>query len=268
MTARLFSKIAHGVRDTKHRLLACLDLDKPEALSWGDWTRWHDDTKKSRPFAYFVMETIPDAWDTTVRFITNPVIKLRHQLRYRIFDRYHLIDTKLPVEYHDTSSRLLHGMFSLLVDHVEIEMAWTNVVFSRKNRQRAPWWSVGWTRVKSHRNRQAGLDHLKWAMTLDDTSISASSQNPFQAANAREIWELYHWWTAIRLQRPDPHDVSGWSEYCSTRGLDNLFEPRSDEDQERVSEMLDHASKLETMYDQEDETMLIRLVKIRKDLWT
>jgi hypothetical protein len=268
MTKQLFSKIASSMKDAKQRLLAQLDLDKPEALSWGGWACWHDETKKSRPFAYFVMETVPDAWDTTVQRITRPVVRLRHQLRYRVFDRYHLIDTKLPVEYHDTSSRLLHGMFSLLVDHVEIEMAWTNVVFSRKNRKQAPWWSVGWTRVKSHRNRQAGLDHLRWEMTLDDSSIPVSSQNPFQAAKAREIWELYHWWTVIRLQRPDPHAESGWGEYCSRVSIDSMFSPRSDEDQKRVSEMIDHSTKLETMYDQEDEAMLIRLVRIRNDLWT
>jgi hypothetical protein len=94
-----------------------------------------------------------------------------------------------------------------------------------------------------------------------------------QAIRAKEIKELYTWWTTVYLARPDPHDASGWSDYCEAVRLANggklswggdktpELKAMSDVAHEKLRE-------IEEAYDAEDEEMMIRLIKIRDSLWT
>lgn len=248
-----------------------LDLHKPHALGWNEWTKWHETTRKERPWAYFIAETVPEFLRDSCKRITDPINSARSWVRYRVFDRMHVVNTGLAPGYHDSDERMLHGMFSLLVDYVEVELAWMHVVFDKTAREhyRHPWWSLGWTRFKSFRDPRAGLDHLRWEMSLDDEKLPSHERNPHQAVRAREIWQLYHWWKNIRPKRPDPHDASGWSEYCRKHTLDDILDDDvSDDDRLVRMEIIDLSREIETSYDEEDEQMLIRLVKIRKSLWT
>jgi hypothetical protein len=253
------------------------DLEKPQALGLREWGEWYANTKAKRPFAYFVMETVPDKVRSAWLFVSKPIRELRYGIRVRVFDRYHVINTGLKPGYYDCDTRMIHGMFNLLVDYVEIEQAWIHVVFD-KNEQRKrkhPWWSCNWTRFKAFRDPQAGIDHLKWLMTLDSPTLPAYQQNPPHAAAAREIWEIYHWWKFVRPSRPDPHDASGWTKYCSekrsvTGSLADIFDPPDEtpEERQQIRDMLDKTRALEEAYDNEDEDYLIRLIKIRSYLWT
>jgi hypothetical protein len=65
-------------------------------------------------------------------------------------------------------------------------------------------------------------------LTMDtDWGVEATDPNygkpTGQAERAKEIKELYTWWTVTYPNRPDPHEASGWSEYC-----DRLREERGD----------------------------------------
>jgi hypothetical protein len=94
----------------------------------------------------------------------------------------------------------------------------------------------------------------------------------YQAIKAQEILELYRWWTEVYPNRPDPHEAGGWSAYCEQRrasGADLLdFEDRTEEEQEQSRRALDATQALEDKYTQEDEEMMIRLIRIRQSLWT
>jgi len=262
------------IKNTVKTVKNYFDLQKPWALGWKEWDNWHADTKSARPFAYFVMETIPDKYDDFVKFFTKPINNLRYAIRVRLFDRYHVINTGLNPGYSDCDTRMLHGMFNMLVDFVEIERAWLHVAFSKEERKKRkhPWWCLGWTRFKAFRDADAGIAHLKWEMTLDSPNLSPYDQSPSQASSAREIWELYHWWKVVRPTRPDPYDVSGWNEHCESlrhRGLELFnFENETIEEKLRGKECIARSNTIEKSYDEEDEQMLIRLVKIRKCLWT
>jgi hypothetical protein len=86
-----------------------------------------------------------------------------------------------------------------------------------------------------------------------------------------EIEALYLWWTEERLLRPDPYEVSGWTAYCAEKHhagqglLESLDQPGR---WEKTKPMHDIMNELEAKYEQEDEEMLIRLIKIRNSLWT
>jgi hypothetical protein len=96
-----------------------------------------------------------------------------------------------------------------------------------------------------------------------------------QAENAREILALYKWWTEVYPNRPDPHDESGWSEYCNRmreekgEGLRWLGTQSENPETEALGKTaLELTHKIEAAYEQEDEDMMIRLIKVRSGLWT
>lgn len=257
-----------------NRFLDRFKLDKPCALQWHEWEEWEKAMRTERPFSYWLNETVPDFFKDIRKAIKRPINDARYAIRVRVFDRYHVINTGLKPGYHDCDERLLHGMFNLLVDFVEVEKAWMHVAFDKDERKRRkhPWWSLGWTRFKAFRDPQAGLDHLKWEATLDDPKLPINERSIDQAAAAREVMELYHWWKEIRPWRPDPMDASGWSDYCEQRSKSgrHLLNMRHDDQEEAqlTHDILDLNRKIEEEQHQEDEEMLIRLIKIRRNLWT
>jgi hypothetical protein len=94
-----------------------------------------------------------------------------------------------------------------------------------------------------------------------------------QALRAKEIKELYLWWTTVYPNRPDPHDASGWSAYCEMLRIKHgnrwigvsEKDPASRKASTKAMKLLD---KIERAYEAEDEAMMIRLIKARDSLWT
>jgi hypothetical protein len=92
-----------------------------------------------------------------------------------------------------------------------------------------------------------------------------------QAETAREILALYKWWTEVYPNRPDPHEASGWSELCDRRRQQGDlfdFEDRTPEEHQEANRILDLTRSIEEQQEQEDEEMMIRLIRVRKALWT
>jgi hypothetical protein len=93
-----------------------------------------------------------------------------------------------------------------------------------------------------------------------------------QAVAAKEIRELYTWWTTVYRNRPDPHEASGWSAYCEAKRVHNdgrLFGGKETTEMRRQGDRaLKLIQKIEAAYAKEDEQMMIRLIKIRDSLWT
>jgi hypothetical protein len=176
-------------------------------------------------------------------------------------------------------------LFNELVDFVELELAWWHLVWEGKE-QRAkynmPWWAVGWWRVRVWRCPQAGLDNLEWQSKL--TQDESWGVNPGdkgygkptpQAEGALEVLALYRWWTEVYPNRPDPHDASGWTEYCDRmrdeRGEGVRWigiESQNPETKKLGDRALKLTQKIEQQYEREDEQMMIRLIKVRHKLWT
>lgn len=270
-------------KNIKDRLSDLIFLrDVPTAETAKGWREWRQKANSEQPIAYWLNETAADWIRDKVRYVTDPVKKFQSLVRYRVFDRYHLIDTGLEPGYADMDTRMLHGMFNMLVDFVEIEKAWMTVVFSKDDQKkyRYPWGSIGWVRFRSFRCPEAGLDHLRWEMTLDDPNLPYEERCDSQAGHAREVMALYDWWKNVRPNRPDPMIASGWSEHCDrmreekkAKGYDDLLDfldsdDETPEQQEENLAIIRRTREIEKAYDDEDEAMLMRLVKIRKGLWT
>ncbi len=178
-------------------------------------------------------------------------------------------------------NRFLPCLFNELQDFVEVELAWWHLAWEGKEARKQynmPWWAVGWWRVRTWRCPQAGLDNLKWQSELrhtvddgwkeDDPNIG---QLTLQAEKAKEILALYKWWNEVYPNRPDPHDASGWSEYCDRKrdeGGSFMSQPKDPELRAFGDRALEKVREIEEAYEQEDTEMLIRLIKIRHGLWT
>jgi hypothetical protein len=216
-----------------------------------------------------------------------------YDVKYYINNRYvtrthaltaHPRDIK-PGDWCDVGNRFLPCLFNELVDFVEVESAWSHIAWgSAEDRAKydPPFWASGWWRWRTWRSPQAGLDHLDWAMTLTmDTDWGVEATDPNygkptgQAERAKEIKELYTWWTVTYPNRPDPHEASGWSAYCDRlreeRGDGNRWigmQSKNPETEKMGTTALELLRKIEQDYEEEDEAMMIRLIKIRDSLWT
>jgi hypothetical protein len=248
---------------------------KPLSATMEEWDNWEEKAKKEEPFAFWLNETVPEFFIRLKKDIVSPYDNVRYWIRYRLFDKYHIIDTGLKPGYADCDTRLLHGMFNLLVDFVEVESAWMYVVFDNKKKKerKHPWWSLGLTRFKSFRDPEAGLAYLEWEMSLNDPNLPDNERCDSQAQFAKEKLELYNWWKNIRPNRLDPMDASGWSAYCDKKRNFGYKLFHSDENIDPQLKLegeiaIKELHRIEEEYDAEDEHMLIRLIHIRKGLWT
>ena len=260
-----------------------LKLDKPYALPLGEWSNWEAEAKSSRPVAYWLTEILPAWLEKPAEWLVDPVSDSKYYLRNRFITQPHKLKTGLkPGTWHELDTRLLHGLFTELVNFVEIEKAHTQVIWAKPEvgkKYHLPWWRrIHWFRWDTWRSVEAGLDYLRWEITLvKEADWFDSDQHPDigtpsdQALAAQEILDLYTWWKQTRPARPDEYDASGWTAYCDQvrERYGNLFEEEKTAAEREQSKLaMDKLRQLENQYNQEDTDMLIRLIRIRQCLWT
>lgn len=258
--------------------------DKLKMGTSDEWDDWRKKAETAYPIRNWLAE---EGLDYLQDFVTWPVRKI-HDLKYYINNRWvsrthsltaHPRDIK-PGQWQDVGNRFLPCLFNELVDFVEIETAWSHIAWSGKEareKYNAPFYAVGWFRWRTWRSPEAGIDHLNWAMTLTneewlDEGEKHKAEPTSQAKAAKEIKELYTWWKEVYPNRPDPYEVSGWSAYCEeTRELNGgrLFGSKTTKELRKKSDSAHKLlKKIEKQYADEDEKMMIRLIKIRDSLWT
>ena len=268
------SPFADWLRGTKK-------LSAGTAEQWDDWTTA---AQMKHNFRYWLAE---EGLSHLQDFVTWPIRKI-YDVKYYINNRWvtrthsltaHPRDIK-PGQWQDVGNRFLPCLFNELVDFVEIETAWSHIAWGSKEdraKYNAPFWSTGWFRWRTWRCPQAGLDHLDWAMTLTNNDWCDKDDPEYgkptgQAIRAKEIKELYTWWKEVYPKRPDPHDASGWSDYCEAKRVLNdgrLFgDKETNELKKQGNKALKLSQKIEQQYEKEDTEMMIRLIKARDSLWT
>lgn len=270
------SKFADWLRGTKK-------LGAGTSEEWDDWTK---QAKSKHSVRYWIAE---EGLDAVQNFINWPMDKLDN-IRYYVNNRWvshshrltaHPRDIK-PGQWSDVGNRFLPCLFNELVDFVEIEQAWHHCLWSdeMKTKYNVPWYRSGWLRWRTWRCPEAGMEYLQWASTLTNEEWledheKHKAEPTYQAKAAKEIIELYTWWTTTYRNRPDPYESSGWSAYCDACREENggsLWGSLKDTKNPTLKKQGDKALKLlrkiELAYEKEDEAMMIRLIKIRQALWT
>ena len=255
----------------------------PTALTHSGWKKWRQEAKAAHPVRYWLADDGLDYLQQFFFYIPDKLYDLKYYINNRFVTRTHALTAHprdiAPGDWCDVGNRFLPCLFNELRDFVEIELAWWHIAWDsndEREKYNAPFWATGWFRWRTWRSRQAGLDNLAWQMNLTndwlDDDHPDRHKSSFQAERAQEILALYRWWTEVYPNRPDPHDAGGWSAYMEQRrasGADLLdFEDRTQAELDRSREALDATQAVEDKYNQEDEEMMIRLIKIRQSLWT
>jgi hypothetical protein len=166
--------------------------------------------------------------------------------------------------WRDKDTILLCANFQILVDFVELELPQFNR-FCGLDTQKHDWLYYlpffSWY-IDKKRNPRAGIEHLEWAMGLEDCTD--------QSFHATEQLDLYLWWTKVRPARVDPFDEVPENHL----GIRDLFSEGTDltdlqrEQREAYMTAIRKAGEIEEQYEEEDTKQLIRLMKVRRGLWT
>ena len=261
--------------------------EKGSSKTGREWREWSKESKKTHPIRYWLAEEGLDYLQNFVYWPHNKLNDIRYYINNRWVTKSHALtahqrDIK-PGVWCDVGHRILPCMFNELVDFVEIEQAWSHVMWNKDAQKdfKTPWWRKSFFKFRSWRSPEAGMSYLNWASSLImDESWGLDKSDPdygklsLQAENAIEIKALYHWWTEIYKNRPDAYDISGWTELCNRTRADgdllSMFDHENETPEEVTERNHSHneLKRIEAEYEQEEEEMLIRLIKIRKSLWT
>lgn len=257
-----------------------------------EWNDWEIRAKRDYPIRWWLAEEGLDYAQRFVFFIPDGLYSVKYYINNRWVTRTHALTAHPrdlpPGQWRDVGNRFLPCLFNELVDFVEVEQAWSHIAWGSKEdraKYNPPFWASGWWRWRTWRCPQAGIDHLDWAMTLtvgEDFGVEKDHKDfgkpTGQAERAKEIKELYLWWTTVYPNRKDPMDLSGWSDLCEQRrlkaeaeGKNSLWASMNDKspaERKESSRILKLCQKIEKQQSDEDEAMMIRLIKARDSLWT
>ncbi len=245
---------------------------KPGSASWKEWKRWKIEARAAHPWRFWIAEKGLGKLQDFVTYPVRAVYDVKYYINNRFVTKSHALtahprDIK-PGNWHDVGNRFLPCLFNELINFVEVEQASHHIAWADKEERKkydAPFYARGWFKWRTWRSPAAGLDHLMWAASLEEDGVPTK-----QAKDAMEILALYSWWTKDRSSRPSPGAISGWDELCSRdRSLDDIL----GEDDSKIlraakSQALNTYNDIETKYEQEDEDMMIRLIRVRRGLWT
>lgn len=269
------TKFADWIRGTK----------KPNSGTAAEWREWETFSKNTSKLRHWIAEEGLDKLQKFIFYIPDRINDVRYYINNRFFVKSHALtahprDIK-PGQWCDVGNRFVPCLFNELVDFVEIEKAWMHVAWDddAKKTFNVPWWRKQWyTRwFGPWRCKEAGIAHLQWEMSLTYSDDWIDKADPLygkptpQAVAAKEVYDLYKWWTEVYANRPDPIEASGWSALCETMrsdGLIGMLDDMSNVTQDDRVKSLNKIDEIEAAYEEEDEQMLIRLIRIRNSLWT
>jgi hypothetical protein len=246
-----------------------------------EWNNWRKEAESNHPIRYWIAEEALDAIQNFIWWPVDQLYSVKYYINNRWITRTHALTSSSlnRGQWHEFDTRLLHCMFEEMVNYIEVEEAWSNIAWDDEARKKykPPFYAWGWFRWRTWRCAEAGLAKLQWASSLTneewlDEDSKHLAEPTRQAITAQELLFLYDWWKNIRPNRPDPYDVSGWTAICERHRAEGRalldLEDRSEEEAQESRQALDTCHKIEESYEAEDTEMMIRLIKVRRGMWT
>lgn len=242
-----------------HKFKRWLKFEPPWALSGHGWKDFNAEFKREAPIRFWFHRRFKHIFIYPIKWKYEAMTSW---IRYRTTEKYHIVDTGLTPSYYDADTIILNVNFNILKEFVECELAcrqrWDSDIVESLVERYMPFYGVFFP----FRCPELGLKHLAWEATLDSPLLPLHQRCDRQAVSAREILALYKWWVEdrparIEICRPNTN-------VDMLDSLEDINEPMDDgyrkyiEDQNRQS----------TEWDAEDTDMLVRLIKIRRSLWT
>jgi len=255
------------IKKVFRRFSSWMHYDPPGSMTSKGWRLFDEEYKRVAPIRHWISKDLRHA-------VVYP-IKWKYQaitnwIRYRTYDRYHVLKTGLEPGYYEVEKLMLHVNFNMLKDFVEDELAWSRYLWTERD-ETATWCEKHmpfYYFFKPFRRPDLGIKHLEWASTLDDPNLPPHERCDHQAVAAREMLILYKWWVEGRPSRKEEAIPEYDHQGMGIMGcLDDDFDQNAP-DFIAHREAMDRNSNLEETWSNEDEEMLIRLMKVRRQMWT
>jgi hypothetical protein len=219
----------------------------------------------------------------SMKGLINCLNRALHGLTYRMNNRWiartHAL-TAHPRDvtrgsWRDLGQRFVPCMFNELVNFVEIEAARAMVSGNRELMKRyGCHWIHRFFFLSTWRSSEAGIDHLKWSMSLTNRDLmeEGDPEEPsHQARAAMEILELYSWWKEVVPARQRFEETGDWRSYTEVRhskGFELFAHEGAGERKEEADRSVSWSpTNHERLHDEEEEQMMIRLIRLRHVLW-
>lgn len=266
--------------------------EKPFALSHDGWREFYRKYREESPVRYFLLEKVPDKIDDYYSFlISDRIPDFRRIIAHRITERTHLINTGLDVGYHEIDDRMFYGMFNLLKDFVESEVAWMEFIcmdedhplYDKYKKQRiiSKFFNPFGIQSSLFRSPELGVMHITKHIDMNPyeyTSIAEQNSIINQIEKYRQILELYIWYVELRPNRAtnSPYDafmsIENREEYEKQYGSTFILSDKFKNDHPTVykqyMDQINNKHNSEQNFYEEDNKMLKKLVDLRSTLWT
>lgn len=244
-----------------------LHFNPPDYATTDEWVAFDKKYRTEAPFRHFCVKVLPGH---TYSPISNWIRKFTNQIRYRIA-RYHVVSTDLSPGYYDKDTLLLCSAFTLLKDFVEVEKASMEHVCNNTPYKMNPLLKyVPYYKDITFRSRELGLNYLEWETKLECDEFDDCLN---QAQRAEEVRELYLWWVDVRPARVEPEcpenpEAEDDDDLHILASLTEGYKEKYPEHTAKMDQWYEDYAALEDAWEKEDTEMLIRLVNVRKSLWT
>jgi hypothetical protein len=224
-------------------------IPKPKYFLWDDlddhgkgevtWEQWEERAKVEHPIRFFLSETLPLWWRV---HISMNIEHAWYWFRCHLWNRYHKLSLRQPHTgtaddydwgWIDEDKQMLFAMFNILVDYVDLV-----------NESE---YHYGTTDEK--------LDALR-KQIVEDEDGAVCLQN--QLNNLLEAKALYEYWTITRKDQHRERDAL----------LHDWYEHRREDKIKGDTTRWDKLQEVEEVFYKMEEEMTIRLMKIRRSLWT
>ena len=204
--------------------------------------------------------------------LSRPFRNALSWIQHRTWDKYHVLPTGLEPGYQDADVRMLHANFNLLVDHVEVELAWMyRFCFNTKeNPLKVSFWK---RKFGGFRNAEWGLKYLNQKIkSPENQDPMCSILDKQERVNSKKMLDLYTWWTVDRPARKDPYDEVDRliQEHKEKTGEDyyTIYILKNKKFPDKFSKAYKKAHKETDRQYEEDTQKLVELIKLRGSLWT
>jgi hypothetical protein len=253
-----------NIKKLYRRYKRWLGYNPPGALTSEGWFSFNQEFRTEAPIRFWFHRNFKRKFIYPFKWKYE---ELSYWIRYRTIEKYHQVKTGLPPGYAERDNIMLHVNFNLLKDYVEVSQAyrtyWADDIPKTWCEQHMPFYTLFFP----FRRPDLGMKHLEWASTLDDPALPPHEQSKEQAKYAREILVLYKWWVE---GRPNRKKVEIRRLSTGIDDVMDMFNPKIKltPEYKLYKADLEKSFKQEEKWDNEDDKMLVRLMKIRRGLWS
>lgn len=217
--------------------------NKPEFLTFADnrrdpnkdkkytWNDWHRDAKTAYPVRYFLSETVPSVYVSTV---TRNFLKLKDYLDYNFHPkhRHHVLDLRQPYKEYsygwlDGEKKILYSVFNILVAFIE----------------------------KEHNGAENYLEFIK----LQESFLGPEHEAIKEYNN---LYYSYLWWKYSRPNKvaKQTKTLNQWADLWE-------IDQKTTEEFAQLDKLDSSLRSLEKELETEENNFLLKVVNARKSIW-